>query len=220
MILVQKIITVASILIISCSYVYAKPAPPEELTEILGELSEVEKGFESGNWSEARASLKEVVELFDKVNDSHGEFVPVDQRNSFLASAKGLDRFLDEQEEERAENSYIHLQVVLFEIMNNFDYKIHPVIAVLKKYIGDEAREALYENNFDEVYSELKEVANFITKNGGLFQQKGVKLEKIQAFMRSLGTAMQQVKEEDATAVKTSLDSLESQVHEFEKVFI
>jgi hypothetical protein len=220
MILVQKIIAVASILFISCSYVYAKPAPPEELTEILGELSEVEESFESENWSGARASLEEVVELFDKVNNSHGEFVPVALRNSFLASAKGLDQFLDKQEEERAENSYIRLQVVLFEIMNYFDYKIHPVIAVLKKYIGDEAREALKDNNLDEVYSELKEVASFVTKNGGLLQQKGVKLEEMQAFMRSLGTAMQQVKEKDATALKTSLDSLESQVHEFEKVFI
>lgn len=211
---------VALILILSCSLAYAKPVPPEELTEILGELSEVEEGFESENWDGARESLSEVVELFSNVNGSHEEVVPANLRSSFFATAKGLDRFLEEKEEEKAENSFINLQVVLFDVMGYFDYKVHPVLGVLKKYIGDEAREALEENDFEEVHSELKEVVTFVTKNASLLQQKGVKHENIQKFMKSLGVAMKQVKVKDRAALTTSLDSLENQLDEFQKAFI
>jgi len=216
----RYLVVVVLLLMFSSSNLYAKPAPPGEFAQILGGLSEVEEGFENDNWSGARASLEEVVALFTKVNSSYAEVVPANLLGSFFASAKGLDQFLEQQEEEKAEDGFINLQVVLFEIMGYFDYKIHPVIGVLKKYIGDEARGALKEDNLAEVYSELKEVMTFVTKNASLLQQKGVKHENIQIFMKSLGEAMQQVRANDKAAIKASLKDLESQVDEFQKSFI
>ena len=214
-----KIIITILLLLMSCTMVFAKPVPPGELTQILGELSEVEKAFENKNWSGARSSLEEVVELFTTVNSSYTEVIPANLLSKFFAAAKGLDQFLEKNEEEKAEDSYIHMQVVLFEIMSYFDYKVHPVIGVLKKYIGDEAKEALEESNYEEVQSELKEVVTFATKNASLLQQRGVKHEDLQTFMKSLGEAMQQVKAKDNVALKASLDSLEAQVDAFQMAF-
>ncbi len=199
---------------------YAKPAPPQELSAILGEISELEERFESHNWDAARDSLHEIVTQFEEVSAGFKDDIPRSLTSRFLATAKGLDQFLEAEHEDKTEDSFIDLQVVLFDIMSHFEYRVHPIIEVLKTYIGEEAKEALEKGDLDGVESELREVVTFFTKNAQLLQQKGVGKDHIQLFMKTVGLAMKQTKAAETDALKSTLDELENQIETFQKAFV
>lgn len=198
---------------------YAKPAPPQNLTAILEEVSELEEKFEGGNWTDARATLGEIQKMYADVYRSFEKQVPADLHKRFIASISALGQFLESEDEEKSEKSFIAMQVLLFEIMGHFDYKVHPVIQTLKKYIGEEAQESLEKKDYSNVLSELKEVVTFFSKNTTLFQQNGIPNADLQLFMSTLGEAIKQARNKDATPLKSSLDDLERQIDALQKSF-
>ncbi|MBE0501779.1 MAG: hypothetical protein IBX47_10080 [Desulfuromonadales bacterium] len=198
---------------------FAKPEPPGNLTKILGEVSEMEAKFERGDWADARETLEEIEAMYSGVYASYKQELPAELHKRFTSSTNALHQFLEAENAEKTENSFISMQVVLFELMGYFDYKVHPVIKTLKKYIGDEAQEALAKKDFANVQSELKEVVTFFSKNTSLFQQNGVSNADLQQFMSRLGAAIKQARSEDVPALKSSLDDLEQQIDAFHKAF-
>lgn len=213
----RMVATVCFLLLAAVSY--AKPAPPQNLTAILEEVSELEEKFEGGNWTDARATLSEIQKMYADVYRSFEKQVPADLHKRFIASISALGQFLESEHEEKSEKSFIAMQVLLFEIMGHFDYKIHPVIQTLKKYIGEEAQESLEKKDYSNVLSELKEVVTFFSKNTALFQQNGIPNADLQLFMSTLGEAIKQARNKEATPLKSSLDDLERQIDAFQKSF-
>lgn len=213
----RMVATVCFLLLAAVSY--AKPAPPQNLTAILEEVSELEEKFEGENWTDARATLGEIQKMYADVYRSFEKQVPADLHKRFIASINALDQFLESEDEEKSEKSFIAMQVLLFEIMGHFDYKVHPVIQTLKKYIGEEAQESLEKKDYSNVHSELKEVVTFFSKNTALFQQNGIPNADLQLFMSTLGEAIKQARNKEATPLKSSLDDLERQIDAFQKSF-
>ena len=89
---------------------FAKPAPPHNLTAILGEISELEVKFEGDNWSGARETLGEVEEMYSKVYAANKFLLPTDLHEQFTASVKALDRFLEAKDEEKPRVASLHFR--------------------------------------------------------------------------------------------------------------
>ncbi len=214
-VLIRSVITVGLLLLATVSF--AKPEPPQTLTDILGETSELEEKFEKGNWAGACETLEEIEEMYSEVYAEYKNQVPATLNIKFNSSASSLGQFLEAKNEENTEDEFIELQVVLFSIMDCFDYKVHPVIKVLQKYIGEEAQQALADNDLDNVKSELKEVANFFLKNASLFKLRGINNDDLEQFMFTLGEAIKQANSGNTVPLKESLDDLEKQVDAFQQ---
>jgi hypothetical protein len=214
-VVIRSVITVGLLLLATVSF--AKPTPPQTLTDILGETSELEEKFEKGDWVGARETLEEIKEMYSEVYTEYKNQLPTALNKNFNSSASSLDQFLEAKHEENSENEFITLRVVLFATMDYFDYKVHPIIKVLQKYIGEEAQQALADNDLKNVQSELKEVASFFLKNASLFKVRGVGNDDLEKFMLTLGNAIKQADLEDTVPLKKSLDDLEKQIAVFQQ---
>lgn len=177
---------------------WAKPKPPEELTGIFGEISELEGKFESENWKEATEATEEISEEFDKMSAELKAVVGEKMVKGFLTILKSLEKSVSKEDEAGTEKYFIALQNILFRIMEGFDYKVHPVFEILKKHSADEALEALHKGDFEDVASEMKELLAFQSSTRGTLMKHGVTIEDLaktsKKFKRSPGPANQTIK--------------------------
>jgi hypothetical protein len=136
--------------------------PPPVLIEIIEEFSKMESKFENKKWHEASdtlAAIKEKIEQLKMADANQLDFNKVIDRLKLAFEKKDI---------KTTENNYIQLQQMLFLYSDNFDYKIPPIISIMNKYINDEAAEALEKNDYDEVYSEMREVGSFFRNSRAL----------------------------------------------------
>ena len=92
-----------------------------------------------------------------------------------------LRRSIKEKDMESAESHYIKIQELFLAIMDNFQYKVPPILSIIDKYIT-EAEDALKKNNFRRVVSEMDEVGDFFYKAELLLKGKGVHHKDINKF--------------------------------------
>lgn len=198
-------------------YAIAKPAPPLELMEMLKEFSEIEEKFEHGEWKSARESLSEISENYSVVYKQHQAAISGKLDKHFLRCCDKFKMNLVVQDEEHARKSFVSLRLVLFDIMDQFNYEVHPVIALMQKFIGDEAKEALEEDNYKEVQSEIEEVYAFFRQSRPMLKMNGVGEEAIGSFQKTMGKAMRLAKKEDKQVLESTLNQLEDQLVVFQQ---
>jgi len=141
----------------------ARPQPPEGLTDIFSSLGELEETFENNAWTEAEEGLAEVEEQFEKLVPV---LVPVAGKSigdDFSFIAKAMKKSLRQKDEEKATKNFIAMQRLIFDVMDGFDYRIHPMILIMDRYT-QEALDAAEEKDFKEVTAEMLEVRAFLKK--------------------------------------------------------
>lgn len=197
----------------------AKPAPPPALTDILSDFGEVEELYEEGKWSAADAAMVEIRGKYSVVHKQHADLIGKTLDHRFDLAYNNLKQVFVLKNEELAQNRFVNFRFVVFDIMELFDYTVHPIFAIMQKYIDDEAREALGKGEFDEVADEVEEVHAFFIKVIGMLKKHDIASSDIDRFLTSLKQAMAQAGEKDVAGLETSLDSIHNQLVAFEKAF-
>jgi len=216
----EKIVRIGLLLLVllwMSSFAFAKPAPPPGLMDILGEFSEIEEKFEDGEWESARESLAEISEKYNEVYAQHDGVISGNLNKNFNSCCDKFKMNLVVKDEEQTEKSFVNLRLVLFDIMDQFDYEVHPVIALMQKFIGDEAKEALEEGNYREVRSEIEEVYAFFRDSTMMLKKNGVEDKAVESFMETMSEAMRFAKDENKQMLETTLDKLEKQLIAFQE---
>jgi len=198
---------------------FAKPAPPANLNEALEHLAELEESFENDQWKKALESSKEVEQALSSAMQPYVDSLPATLAKRLKLITTKLNTALNTKAEEEAEKQYIQLQLLTFEVMDHFEYKVHPLLTTLEKYIADEALEALKKNDYEDVLAELHEVASFFQKSAQLLNQHGVSREDLNVFRDRIGKSMQHARDKEAAELKEDLSAMASQIETFQASF-
>lgn len=209
-----------AIILFSAALAQAKPAPPQALTTILKPLAELEESFEEGEWSEGVELSEEISGRLNTVFAKHAGDIPAIYNDRLIVLSAKLESALKAKDEDAAEEHYLNLQMFTFEVMDAFDYKVHPIFVTLRTYIVDEAREAAAEGDFDDVLTEMREAASFFKKTSLMLGKHGVKKESIKTFHTTIKSAMEQAEQKDKAALEKSLHQLQVLIDVFQKSFI
>ena len=186
----------------------AKPQPHPELIQLLEMLSEFETGFESDNWDGARRTLAEITEKLqaqadyaekDDVNPKAVDFSPVVGKLSLA---------VQEQNKEKTQKLFLLFQQVLLSFVDQFDYKVHPMIMLMGKYISKDVVKAAETRNFIEAKNELREIAAFNQKARKIFLEHGISKDKLIAFSDQISAAFSACEEENIGRLDKSLENM------------
>jgi hypothetical protein len=187
---------------------WAKPEPPEELTGIFIEISELEGKFESGKWKEAGETVDEIGEKVEKISGEIKAAGGEKMLKGFDSILKNLEKSIAGKNEKTTERFFIALQSLLFKIMDGFSYKVHPVFQILKKYSADEAVEAAERGDFKDVESEMRELLNFQKSTRDTLMKHGVKIEDLAEAAKEIQEVNKFSKLKDKESTKKHLTEL------------
>ncbi len=171
----------AAAVIFLTDLLYAQPVPPPQLNLILENFSELEGKFKSGRWNEALSLTKKISSAFDEILPELQRYIKADISNAFIPMMADLRRSIKEKDMESTELNYIKIQELFFAIMDNFQYKVPPVLSRIDKYIS-EAEVALNKKDFRRVVSEMDEVGDFFYKAEPLLKRKGADHKDVDEF--------------------------------------
>jgi len=187
---------------------WAKPKPPEELTGVFIEISELESKFESGKWKEAGEAVDEIGETVGKISGEIKAAGGGKMLKGFDSIIKNLGKSIAGKNEKTTERFFIALQSLIFKIMDGFSYKVHPVFQILKKYSADEAVEAAENGDFEDVESEMRELLNFQKSTRDTLVKHGVEIKDLAEAAKEIQEVNRFSKLKDKESTKKHLNEL------------
>jgi hypothetical protein len=203
------LVLLIGMLCVSFQFSLAETHLSEGLDEILAGMSEFEENYEKGQWHQARKAV-------EKINWELKGFFEKIQRDDLAQEKKMLSRdiynlrgSIREKNTAQTETNYIRFQVSFFNFMSNFDYEVHPVLAIIDKYINEEAVEAAAEKDFKNVVSEMREVGNLIKLAQPLLTDKGFTEKEFADFRSKIVAVIKAGKEKDAKQVNEKLKEVQ-----------
>jgi len=198
------IILIFGIISLSSSFALATaPAPPDGVSEIIEQMGEFEESFENQNWSEA----DEAIEKID--NELKEVFAQSKLNDTTLTQLLGnLKKSIKIKEEKLTETNFILFQNQYFNFINNFYFKIHPLLAIIKQYMVDEAAEALSKKDYDEVVSEMREAANLMKQAKTLLTEKGIAVSEISWLQAQIIETIKAGRAKDADRINELLQDI------------
>lgn len=159
-------------LVLQPVFAFSRPSPPPELLGLFGQLESFEEALEQREWPEAMTLLGKTHETLAKLTPSLESERP-QETEAAGRSLNKLKAAAADRDFNRAHASYLAFQEQLISIMDAFDYKIHPVLYLIDRFIN-EAGEGLRKDDLEEVVNELDEIeVLFAGKAKGLLEQRG-----------------------------------------------
>ena len=196
-------------LIFSSLPLYASQAP-EGVNEVLEKLGELEESFEKEEWQEAQEAVgnieREVKEILANAKL---------QDEPLLDSLATLKKYVLANNEGQVEVQYIRFQKHFFELINHFDFDVHPVIIMIQKYVMDESTEAYEKKDYEDVISEMREAGNLIDHAKPLFMEKGIPEQELDSFKSSVIALIMAGKKEKYVEMGSMLAKIKEQYMSF-----
>jgi hypothetical protein len=112
---------------------------------------------------------------------------------------------------EETEKSSVAVQQVFFDVMNDYDYPVPPVLAFIQKDLS-KAIEALGSGDLAELDHELFEVESFFPRARVALLKKGIPREKLDRCNNLLEQARTFLEGEDLKTLATRLGDLQGEV--------
>jgi hypothetical protein len=197
---------------------HAKPAPPQRLTLMLNELSELEAKYESGEWDKALESCERVTGEFRKLLPELRNISLMQITSRFTAVLDGLKASLKARNRERTEIAHRALHKLFFQIMGEYDYPSPPVLEIVSRNL-DEAKEALDKGEINEVAIEINEVGEFLELSKAVLQSRGVPETDLAAAQQLIGGIKVSAQGNQTQEVKKGLSSLVAKVKGYRQLF-
>lgn len=187
----------------------AKPIPPPQLAIMLNMFEDLETNLESSNWTKAIAPLKAITDSFNGLLPILNKDVAPELIKGASVALENLKKSVYGRTKDRAGQDKLVAQKFIFSIMNNYSYKLHPMLQTIKAYIG-EAKDAYEKKDFENVTSELREVAIFWKMAEELAVEHNVPTSKIQQFQDALKSASKAGNAKNPEEIKHALSGLEA----------
>ena len=181
----------------------AKPLPPNGLDNVFEQLTELEESYENGEWNQAAKVIGELEEELNKINNE----TPADYQLDFNNSIKGLQYAINKRDAKLAEKGYMRLSNDCIKFCNSFQFDIHPLFSIIKKYLGEEATEASEKSEYEEVISEVREVANILNEFKDVFNDNGIDEKEIKELQLKLNSIVAAAQNKDPKLVKETLET-------------
>ena len=192
-------------IMIGSQQVFAAPPPPG-VNEILEEMGEFEESFEGEKWEEAQEAITKIDRETKEILAQSGltdEYL--------LSSLKAMQKYTLARNQNQLEAQYIRFQKQFFQLLDQFDYEVHPIITMLEKYVIDESSEAYENKDYDDVVSEMREAGNLIDLAKQLFVDKGVPGEEVDNFKATVIDIILVGKKEDYVRMGELLNKAKEQ---------
>jgi len=145
---------------------------------------------------------KKISAVFDQMLPQLQRHIEADITKAFIPMMADLRQSIKKKDMESAERDYIKIQELFLVIMDNFRYKVPPILTIIDKYIS-EAEGALKTNNFGRVVSEMDEVGDFFYKAEPLLKEKGAyhkDMDEFETIVREVRAAGEAGKTKSARA--------------------
>ncbi len=162
------------------------------------DFSAFEAKFKAAQWNAALKSADDISVAFGKLAPLLKKNINADVEGGFATIMAKLRKSVANKDEEASNTFYIEIQKFIFTLMDNYDYKTPPVLIVISKYLS-EAEEALSQNDFKRVMSEIDEIDGLT-----FFIELFLSDEHSAVHKQSTG----------ATPIKKDLDGLRSNIRE------
>lgn len=160
---------------------HAKPLPPRELSLMFEHFSTLEKEYESGKWDKALMTIDQIQKMLMNMLPELKKEVKTDIAHSFAFLTDKLRVSIMGRNSEETEKYYIVLQMMLFHIMDLYEYHMPPALPVIRKYI-EEARDALKKGYLNDVRSEMNEIEMLFSKIEEQLSSKGAETKDTEKF--------------------------------------
>ena len=169
----------------------------------------MEEKFKAGKWKEALKETDRINARFNKMLPELKERLSADVARDFSAMMTDLRKAFMEKNMAEAEAHYIRIQGLFFAIMDNYAYKVPPILSVIDKYVA-EAETALRKRNFKRVVSEMNEVYDFSFRAEAFLRSKGVPHGDIEEFRSTVRTVRAAGEEKRAEEARNGLQTLKA----------
>lgn len=187
----------------------ARPAPPKELDQLFNYFMRLENAYESGRWEKALALADEISGRFANVMPELEKEVKLDVTGSFIFIMNHLKGAIISRNVEDTHKYFVVLQMLIFHIMDRYEYSVPPVLSIIRQYI-DEASGARAEGDLFEVEREVNEIEVLFSKVEEQLETKGVDGEDIRAFRKELRDIRVLVQKGKIKEVAGHIDALRS----------
>lgn len=136
-----------------------KPKPIDGLMEMFDNLNELEESFRDNKWDETEKIILIIMRNYKNMLDELTGTVDYKVINRFGNVLGEFKRALSQKDSEALGGSFMEMQNLFLDIMDNFDYPYSPVLNVLNKWL-DESLEYLEGDRYDFVAGEMEEIAD------------------------------------------------------------
>jgi hypothetical protein len=190
------------------SNAYAKPTPPANMPLLFDDFREIEEQYENEKWLETFDSLDDFINDFKSSLREIRETVPYHTVKNLKRSYRNLKYSIQAQDPEATEVFFIKFQGIFHQILNSYDYKIPPSLAVIKGSI-EEALEASEKDDFKDVVSEMKETKEYFSILVPTLKQKGASQENLDAFIAKIDAVMKAGESNDSEKLAGEITTLQ-----------
>lgn len=183
---------------------------PEGVNEVLEEMGELEENFEGEKWKEAFESVEKIER---EINEILAQTQLKD--DPLLESLAAVRKYVVAQNEDRLEGQYIRFQKHFFQLINMFDFDMHPVLTMIQKYVIEESTEAYEKKDYEDVISEMREAGNLIDHAKPIFMEKGIPEQELDDFKSKVIELIMVGKKKQYAEMGTLLDIVKEQYSSF-----
>ena len=189
---------------------------PSQLANIFPDISVFENAFKSGDWKKAKSAADSIDKKFRKL-------IPKIKQDLYGFTEKEYDAIMSHMRDGvvnknsyTVQSKFIELHEYLLKIISKYDYKIHPLIEIVNKYVK-EAEEANNKGNYGRIVSEMDEIMSLfkLVENNLLrtdaMRDDGKKIKATIGEIRSAGL------QREKQAVKEGISSLKAMMSLLEK---
>jgi len=213
------ILTVLSVLMFSAGPMQARgAAPPPQLMDIFQDFSSLEAKFKNNRWEEAVESTNEIASTFRKILPDLKKTVKVDIEKDFFSRLSNLKQSLKKRDVQQTEIKYIELHKMIFALLDNYEFKVPPIISVIDTYIG-EAGEAVERDDFKRVVSEMNEVEDFFYQAALDLNERHAQLVDTEEFKSIVRDVREAGRNRDKKRAEAGIDKLRKLSAKFIKLF-
>jgi len=197
----------------------AKPAAPARFEGMLAQFTQMDNAAEKLRWSEAAAHLQQLTDTFKQVLPAIREHVERNVAVDFIALVGNVKKAIDHQDLDYALRSSLLLKRLFVQIMEAFEFRVHPMWAVIFADI-DKALAAAEQREFHQIAAEMSEVLTWIRLGAfRILEAKGVDRFKLEDFRSHVESAKAGAVLRDADGAVSALARLRSMSVEFTELF-
>lgn len=213
------------ILLVSCmsvlffvSSALTKPAPPEGALDLFEIFREIEEKYEDNDWQATLDELSGFVSKFKNELPLIKEATSPSTIKNFKATYSNLKYSIKAHDLETTEDNFIRFQELFFEILDNYQFPVPPSLEVIRIDLG-EVEEAIAEDDFDDIVSEMKETQSYFQILEKDLIRKGVASDLIAGFKNNVASVLADAEGKNKAGVKIGLAQLQKQLAFFSELY-
>lgn len=186
---------------------WCKPPPLSGIFQMFDAFNDLESEFRSEEWEAAEQTILGIQAYYSRLSHELKKGIDNKTVHKFGFLITRLKNKIETRELEAVDDTYMKLQSLFLEIMDQYDYPVPPAIIIYNRYI-DEALEGLARGDFLEAAEEMKELVELRDHGDKALEQKAVSTAERNTFFATIENAEKAARDKNPLATKEHLQKL------------